>query len=135
MPELLAALITLLAQAFAALNPALLVRRRRRLARLADHAQGRPVLVPCDLRDLELTGSAWSEGRLELPPGATGEPVRWIAKGSTTARAADLPPLEAVSADGISVAFRSADGATELRLHPDEAPMVLRVLRVLREAP
>ncbi|MFD6891290.1 hypothetical protein [Streptomyces sp. NPDC059957] len=147
MPELLAALFTLVAQSLAAVNPALLVRRRRRQARLADHAQGRPVLVPCDLRDRELTGSAWSEGHLELPPGTTsttGEPVRWLAKdtrgtrntkGSTTPVPVDFPPLEAVSADEIGVAFRSADGATELRLHPDEAPMVLRVLRVLREAP
>ncbi|MCX5405286.1 hypothetical protein OHA37_15500 [Streptomyces sp. NBC_00335] len=141
MPELLAALFTLIAQALAALNPALLVRRRRRLARLADHAQGLPVLVPCDLRDRELTGSAWSEGHLKLPLGTTGEPVRWLAEdtastvGSTTPVPVDFPPLEAVSADELSVAFRSADGATELRLHPDEAPMVLRVLRVLREAP
>ncbi|WP_327305133.1 hypothetical protein OG730_17645 [Streptomyces sp. NBC_01298] len=139
MPELLAALLTLLAQAISALNPAVLVRRRRRLARLADHAQGRTVLVPCDLRDRELTGGTWAEGLLELPPGGSARPVgpvRWRAKGRTgAARTAEFPPLEAASADGISVAFRSADGATELRLHPDEAPMVLRVLRVLREAP
>ncbi|MFJ7266306.1 hypothetical protein ACIQV3_06485 [Streptomyces sp. NPDC099050] len=136
MPELLAALLTLLAQALSPLNPVPLVRRRRRRARLADHAQGRAVLVPCDLRDRELTGGAWAEGLLELPPGGPGGPVRWHAKGRTgAARTADFPPLEAASADGISVAFRSADGATELRLHPDEAPMVLRVLRVLRGAP
>ncbi|EFL16904.1 predicted protein [Streptomyces sp. C] len=42
---------------------------------------------------------------------------------------AGFPPLEPASADELSVAFRSEDGATELRLHPDEAPMVLRVLR------
>ncbi|MGW6703650.1 hypothetical protein ACWGDE_01975 [Streptomyces sp. NPDC054956] len=130
MPELIAALFALLAQAAAAINPALLVRGRRRRRRLSDHAQGRPVLVPCDLRDRELTGGAWAEGRLELPPGGPGGPVGWRAKGRTaTARAADFPPLEAVSADEISVAFRSEDGATELRIHPDEAPMVLRVLR------
>ncbi|MFF3212444.1 hypothetical protein ACFYYB_17470 [Streptomyces sp. NPDC002886] len=139
MPELLAALFTLLAQSLAALNPVPLVQGRRRRARLADHAQGRAVLVPCDLRDRELTGGTWAEGLLELPPGGSagpGGPVRWRAKGRTgAARAAEFPPLEAASADGTSVAFRSADGATELRLHPDEAPMVLRVLRVLREAP
>ncbi|WP_328300270.1 hypothetical protein OG389_22505 [Streptomyces sp. NBC_00435] len=133
MPELIAALFSLVAQAAAAINPAQLVRGRRRLRRLSDHAQGRPVQVPCDLRDTGLTAGRWAEGRLELPPGGPGGPVRWCAKGrTTTARAADLPPLEAVSADGISVAFRSADGATELRLHPDEAPMVLRVLREAR---
>ncbi|AWZ07507.1 MULTISPECIES: hypothetical protein [unclassified Streptomyces] len=49
MPELLIALLGLLGQA-AAVNPALLVRRRRRRRRLADHAQGRAVLVPADLR-------------------------------------------------------------------------------------
>ncbi|MET9851853.1 hypothetical protein ABZY57_02700 [Streptomyces sp. NPDC006450] len=132
MPELIAALFSLLAQAAAAVNPALLVRRRRRLRRLSDHAQGRTVHVPCDLRDSALTAGRWSEGHLELP---LDGPVRWLAKGAGTAAAVDFPPLEAVSADEIGVAFRSADGATELRLHPDEAPMVLRVLRVLREAP
>ncbi|WP_371617395.1 hypothetical protein [Streptomyces sp. NBC_00454] len=133
MPELIAALFTLIAQAAAAVNPALLVRGRRRLRRLSDHAQGRPVHVPCDLRDPALTSGRWSEGHLELPPGGPGGPVRWRAKGRTdTARAAHFPPLEPASADEISVAFRSGDGATELRLHPDEAPMVLRVLR---EAP
>lgn len=54
MPELLIALLGLLGllgpAAAAAVNPALLVRRRRRRRRLADHAQGRAVLVPADLR-------------------------------------------------------------------------------------
>ncbi|MBT2445966.1 hypothetical protein J7F03_02460 [Streptomyces sp. ISL-43] len=129
MPEIIAALLGMVAQAAAALNPALLVRGRRRLRRLTDHAQGRSVLVPCDLRDRELTGGTWAEGHLELPPGGPGGPVGRRAKGRTTSRTAGFPPLEAVSADEISVAFRSEDGATELRLHPGEAPMVLRVLR------
>ncbi|MCX5198453.1 hypothetical protein OOK31_31990 [Streptomyces sp. NBC_00249] len=128
MPELIAALFTLLAQAAAAVNPALLVRRRRRLRRLADHAQGRAVHVPCDLRDRELTAGQWREGHLALPPGGAGGPVRWQAKDTQAGGETDFPPLEPVSADEISVAFRSEDGATELRLHPDEAPMVLRVL-------
>lgn len=143
MSEIIAALFVLIAQAAAAVNPALLVRRRRRRRRLADHAQGLAVHVPCDLRDRELTGSAWAEGHLELPAGGPGGPVRWRAKdrtageaaaghaaaGEAAGKAARFPSLEAVSADEISVAFRSEDGATELRLHPDEAPMVLRVLR------
>ncbi|MFD0357162.1 hypothetical protein ACFVHW_25985 [Streptomyces sp. NPDC127110] len=129
MPELIAALFTLLAQAAAAVNPALLVRRRRRLRRLADHARGIPVRVPCDLRDRRLTAGRWREGHLELPPGGAAGSVRWYAKGAPAALPAGFPPLEPVSADELSVAFRSEDGATELRLHPDEAPMVLRVLR------
>ncbi|MFE2288098.1 hypothetical protein ACFXDJ_28515 [Streptomyces sp. NPDC059443] len=133
MPEIIAALFGLLALAAAAVSPVPLVRGRLRRRRLADHAQGRAVRVPCDLRDAALTAGRWSEGHLELPPGGPGGPVRWRARGRTaTVGAVRFPPLEAVSADEISVAFRSADGATELRLHPDEAPMVLRVLR---EAP
>lgn len=131
MPELLAALLTVIAQAVAAASPALLVRKRRRLRRLADHAQGRTVRVPCDLRDRDLTGGAWREGHLELPQGGPGGPVRWLPKVAldrTGPQAVGFPPLEPVSADEASVAFRSGDGATELRLHPDEAPMVLRVL-------
>uniref|UniRef100_A0AAU2JT33 Secreted protein n=1 Tax=Streptomyces sp. NBC_00049 TaxID=2903617 RepID=A0AAU2JT33_9ACTN len=132
MPEIIAALFSLLAQAAAATNPAQLVRKRRRLRRLSDHAQGRTVQVPCDLRDRALTAGRWAEGHLELPPGG---PARWTAKVRTTRAAAaasqpvDFPPLEPASVDELSVAFRSEDGATELRLHPDEAPMVLRVLR------
>ncbi|AZM90541.1 MULTISPECIES: hypothetical protein [Streptomyces] len=129
MPELIAALFALLAQAAAAVNPALLVRGRRRRRRLADHARGVAVRVPCDLRDRALTGGRWREGHLELPPGGAAGPVRWSAKGAPAALPAGFPPLEPVSADELSVAFRSGDGATELRLHPDEAPMVLRVLR------
>ncbi|MFG2880440.1 hypothetical protein ACGFYU_36415 [Streptomyces sp. NPDC048337] len=125
MPEIIAALFSLLAEAAAAVNPALLVRKRRRLRRLSDHARGGTVRIPCDLRDRELTDGRWTEGHLELEP---GRPARWCTKGATTAPPVDFPPLEAVSADELSVAFRSEDGATELRLHPDEAPVVLRVL-------
>lgn len=132
MSGLLCALLVLLALAAAATNPVLLVRGRRRLRRLADHSRGLAVLVPCDLRDRELTDGHWREGHLKLPPGGPGGPVHWRAKGRTEWEGAGFPPLEAASADEISVAFGSADGATELRLHPDEAPMVLRVLR---EAP
>ncbi|MFD8024929.1 hypothetical protein ACFXJO_41425 [Streptomyces lavendulae] len=128
MPELLAALFSLLAQAAAAVNPVPLVRGRRRRGRLADHARGRAVRVPCDLRDRGLTAGQWREGHLTLPPGGADGPVRWQAKYAPVSLDARFPPLEPVSADGIGVAFRSEDGATELRLHPDEAPVVLRVL-------
>ncbi|MER5487297.1 hypothetical protein ABT024_29380 [Streptomyces sp. NPDC002812] len=130
MSGLLCTLLVLLALAAAATNPVLVVRGRRRLRRLADHARGLAVTVPCDLRDRELTDGQWREGHLKLPPGGPGGPVHWRAKGRTAWEGAGgFPPLEAASADELSVAFRSADGATELRLHPDEAPMVLRVLR------
>ncbi|MEU8778045.1 hypothetical protein [Streptomyces sp. NPDC048606] len=126
MTEIIAALFVLLALAVAVVNPVPLVRGRRRLRRLADHARGLAVAVPCDLRDGDLTDGRWCEGLLELPPDG---PVRWRAKGTAVTSRVDFPPLEPVSADEASLAFRSEDGRTELRLHPDEAPMVLRVLR------
>ncbi|MCX4541943.1 hypothetical protein [Streptomyces sp. NBC_01565] len=125
MSEIITALLVLIAVVVTVGNPARLVGKWWRLRRLGHHARGRLVYVPCDLRDRELTGGHWREGHVELPPGG---PARWREKGRTETAAIDFPPLEPVSADDISIAFRSEDGATELRLHPDEAPVVLRVL-------
>jgi hypothetical protein len=95
--------------------------RRRRLAALA---RGERVEVPCVLRDRDLTGDRRTLGHLAVG----GPAVAWLAGGGRAPAPFAPGPLETVAVDEGAVTFRSDDGRTELRLHPDEARAVLRAL-------
>ncbi|MFE0171798.1 hypothetical protein ACFWZ2_05735 [Streptomyces sp. NPDC059002] len=128
MGELLAGLFRVVMEALAYFPPIGFVqkrRRKRRLAQLAQLAQGKDVRIPVDLKDPELTGSTWQNGHLLLG----GRTTFWQPrKGRTNAVPFTAPALEMASADSATVAFRSPSGRTELRVHADEAPAVLRAL-------
>jgi hypothetical protein len=96
---------------------------RRRKGRQAALARGERVEFPCVLRDDELTGGRERRGRLAVGDG----PVRWLAPGREPA-AFEPGELTMQAVDRQSVTFHTAGGRTELRLHPDEAPAVLRAL-------
>ncbi|KDN19676.1 hypothetical protein [Amycolatopsis rifamycinica] len=96
---------------------------RRRRARAAAAARGERVEYPCVLRSEEQTAGRERRGWLVAGEG----PVRWrspreepvvFAPGELTMQAVDRQ----------AVTFHAAGGRTELRLHPDEAPAVLRAL-------
>ena len=95
--------------------------RRRRLARLE---RGVGARVPVDLRDPELTRGTWENGHIVI---GTGVPL-WQPRRAEGV-AFHCPELHMASADRETVAFRSETGHTELRVHADEAPAVLRALR------
>ncbi|WP_284747768.1 hypothetical protein [Amycolatopsis sp. RTGN1] len=96
---------------------------RRRRARAAAAARGERVPVPCVLRSEELT-----EGRERRGWIAVGEgPATWRTPGAEPVPF-DPGELTMQAVDKQSVTFHSAGGRTELRLHPDEAPLVLRAL-------
>ena len=96
---------------------------RRRRARAAASARGSRVEYPCVLRSEELTSGHERRGWLVVGDG----PVRWrslreepvvFSPGELTMQAVDRQ----------AVTFHAAGGRTELRLHADEAPAVLRAL-------
>ncbi|WP_370970341.1 hypothetical protein [Amycolatopsis sp. cg9] len=96
---------------------------RRRRARAASFARGERVSVPAVLRSGELT-----EGRERRGWIAVGEgPATWRTPGAEPAPF-DPGELTMQAVDQQSVTFHAAGGRTELRLHPDEAPLVLRAL-------
>ncbi|MEU0790966.1 hypothetical protein ABZ342_12935 [Amycolatopsis sp. NPDC005961] len=96
---------------------------RRRRSRAAAFARGARVEIPCVLRSEELTAGRERRGRLAVGDG----PVRWLPVGG---EAAEFDPGELTmqAVDRQAVTFHAAGGRTELRLHPDEAPLVLRAL-------
>ncbi|TDB80983.1 hypothetical protein E1264_33305 [Actinomadura sp. KC216] len=120
---LLRGLIALVGHVVAAIDWSALGRGRRRRRRLDRLERGEPVAVPGVLKDPELTGGRRQVGRLCLGDG----PVMWQDKDKAVVFAPG--PLALVTADESEIAFRSEDGRTELRLHPDEAPYVLKALR------
>ncbi|MFJ2769915.1 hypothetical protein [Streptomyces sp. NPDC087300] len=125
MGELLAGLLRVTLEALAYLAPVGPVQNRLRKRRMARLAQGKDVRVPVDLKDAELTENTWENGHLLLG-GAT---VFWQPrKGHRAAIPFTSPTLEMTSADSATVAFRSSSGRTELRVHAEEAPAVLKAL-------
>jgi hypothetical protein len=100
-----------------------LIRSRLRQRRLAGLERGASVRVPVDLRDPELTCGAWENGHVVV---GAGVPL-WQARRAVGV-AFHCPELHMASADGETVAFRSETGRTELRVHAEEAPAVLRAL-------
>ncbi|NBH05183.1 hypothetical protein [Amycolatopsis sp. SID8362] len=96
---------------------------RRRRARAAASARGERVSVPCVLRSEELT-----EGRERRGWIAVGEgPATWRTPGGEP-EPFEPGELTMQAVDRQAVTFHSAGGRTELRLHPDEASLVLRAL-------
>ncbi|WP_410629946.1 hypothetical protein [Amycolatopsis sp. cmx-4-83] len=96
---------------------------RRRRARAAASARGERVSIPCVLRSEDLT-----EGRERRGWVAVGEgPATWRTPGAEPV-AFDPGELTMQAVDQKAVTFHAAGGRTELRLHPDEASLVLRAL-------
>jgi hypothetical protein len=93
--------------------------RRKRKAALED---GQRVRIPGVLTDPDLTGDREREGVLAVG----GGPVTWRAKKETEWAEFSPGPLTMAAVDEMAITFQS--GRTELRLHPDEAPLVLRAL-------
>ncbi|WIX87347.1 hypothetical protein [Amycolatopsis sp. DG1A-15b] len=96
---------------------------RRRRARAAAGARGERVEYPCVLRDFELTAGRERRGWLVVGDG----PVRWRSLREEPV-AFEPGELTMQAVDRQAVTFHAAGGRTELRLHPDEAPAVLRAL-------
>ncbi len=96
---------------------------RRRRARAAALARGARVEYPCVLRSEDLTAGRERRGWLVVGDG----PVRWRALREEPA-VFEPGELTMQAVDRQAVTFSSAGGRTELRLHPDEAPAVLRAL-------
>jgi hypothetical protein len=121
---LIRGLIVVVGHVVAALNPYELWEARQRRRRLAALARGERAEIPCVLRDPGLTGSRHQQGWL-----AVGDPpVTWRAKDRAESTVFSPGPLTMEAVDRQAVTFRSEDGRTELRLHPDEAPRVLHAL-------
>jgi hypothetical protein len=121
---LLEAFVLVLLAVIACLDSVSLLRnvlRRRRLARLK---RGFSVRVPVDLRDPELTRGTWENGHVLI---GAGIPL-WQPRRAEGV-AFHCSELHMASADSETVAFRSETGRTELRVHADEAPAVLRALQ------
>ena len=96
---------------------------RRRRSRAAAFARGERVEYPCVLRSEEVT-----EGRERRGWIAVGEgPATWRTPGAEPVPF-DPGELTMQAVDRQAVTFHSAGGRVELRLHPDEAPAVLRAL-------
>jgi hypothetical protein len=96
---------------------------RRRRARQAALARGERAEIPCVLQDPELTGGREQEGKLVLGDG----PVKWVTGGQPSA-VFSPGELTMQAVDRKAITFHSESRRTELRLHPDEAPPVLRAL-------
>jgi hypothetical protein len=75
------------------------------------------------LRDAELTEGREKRGWLAVGDG----PSAWRVPGAT-AVVFDPGELTMQAVDRQAVTFHARGGRTELRLHPDEAPLVLRGL-------
>lgn len=128
MGELLGAvlrvLLTAAGQVLSAIDLHELWRGRRRRGRLAALARGERVAIPCVLSDPALTGGQRRQGRLWLGT----QPLTWQADGRSEPAPFAPGPLTMEAVDAKAITFRSGDGRTELRLHPDEAPHVLSAL-------
>jgi hypothetical protein len=121
---LLRVLVVLVGQVVSALDLYALWEGRRRRRRLAALARGERAQIPCVLRDPALTGGRHQQGWLSVG----GPPVTWRAKDPAESTVFSPGPLTMEAVDQKAVTFRSEDGRTELRLHPDEAPHVLHAL-------
>ncbi|MGW5716513.1 hypothetical protein ACWEVP_10145 [Amycolatopsis sp. NPDC003865] len=96
---------------------------RRRRARAAAFARGEPVSVPCVVRSDDVTAGRELRGWIAVGEG----PATWRVPGGSPV-AFDPGELTMQAVDRQAVTFHAAGGRTELRLHPDEAPLVLRGL-------
>ncbi|WP_329052604.1 hypothetical protein OG738_08370 [Amycolatopsis sp. NBC_01488] len=96
---------------------------RRRRARQAASSRGERVEFPCVLRDDDATSGRERRGWLAVGDG----PATWRTPGAEPV-AFDPGELTMQAVDQQAVTFHAAGGRTELRLHPDEAPLVLRAL-------
>lgn len=94
---------------------------RRRSARRKALSRGERVKIPCVLRDPTLTDGREQQGRLLVGSGC----VQWLAPGRPPAPF-EPGELTTQAVDEQAITFHA--GRTELRLHPDEAPSVLRAL-------
>ncbi|MCC3650846.1 hypothetical protein LIX60_05010 [Streptomyces sp. S07_1.15] len=126
MGEILAGLLRVVMEAITHLNPVGFVQKRRRARRLQKLTRGESVGIPVDLRDPELTDGAWENGHILLGSEA---PLWQPSRPDRTAAHFFCPELRMTSADEATMAFRSESGRTELRVHSDEAPAVLRALQ------
>ncbi|WP_216205307.1 hypothetical protein [Amycolatopsis aidingensis] len=99
--------------------------RRRRRARQAALARGERAELYAVLRDPDRTGGREQEGHVAV---GGGEGVTWRGKGQRQLVAFRPEGLTLQAADRKAVTLCSADGRIELRLHPDEAPWLLRAL-------
>jgi len=124
MGALIRGLVVVVGHVVAAINPYELWEARQRRRRLAALARGERAEIPCVLRDPVLTGGQHQQGWLAV--GHT--PVTWQAKQRAESVVFSPGPLTMEAVDEQAVTFRSEDGRTELRLHPDEAPHVLHAL-------
>lgn len=120
---LIKGIVVLVGNALTMIDMAELFGGRRRTARRAALARGEGVEIPCVLRDEELTAGRERRGRLSVGAG----PVRWLPVSGEPALF-DPGELTMQAADRQSITFHAGGGRTELRLHPDEAPAVLRAL-------
>ncbi|WP_206790956.1 hypothetical protein [Amycolatopsis sp. MtRt-6] len=96
---------------------------RRRRSRAAAFARGERVEFPCVLRSEEVTDGRERRGWIAVGEG----PATWRTPGAEPVPF-DPGELTMQAVDRQAVTFQSAGGRTELRLHPDEAPAVLRAL-------
>ncbi|MGW3993382.1 hypothetical protein ACWEF6_07845 [Amycolatopsis sp. NPDC004772] len=96
---------------------------RRRRSRAAALARGERVEYPCVLRSEEVTDGRERRGWIAVG----GRRATWRTPGAEPVPF-DPGELTMQAVDRQAVTFRSPDGRTELRLHPDEAPPVLRAL-------
>ena len=96
---------------------------RRRRSRAAAFARGERVEFPCVLRSEEVTDGRERRGWIAV---GEGQATWRIPGGSPVAFEPGELTMQAV--DRQAVTFHAAGGRTELRLHPDEAPLVLRAL-------
>ncbi len=94
---------------------------RRRSARQKALSRGEQAKIPCVLRDPTLTDGREQQGRLLVGSGR----VQWLAPGQPPALF-EPGELTMQAVDEQAITFTA--GRTELRLHPDEAPAVLRAL-------
>ncbi|MEU8636678.1 hypothetical protein AB0C38_31290 [Amycolatopsis sp. NPDC048633] len=120
---LIRGIVVLVGNALTVLDLPELFGGRRRRARASALECGSLVEIPCVLRDEELTDGRERRGRLAVGDG----PVRWLPLGGEPA-VFDPGELTMQAVDRQAVTFHAAGGRTELRLHPDEAPLVLRAL-------
>lgn len=120
---LLRGIVVLVGNALTMIDMAELFGGRRRRARAAAFARGERVEFPCVLRDEEVTSGRERRGWLAVGAG----PAEWRTPGGAPV-AFEPGELTMQAVDRQAVTFGSPGGRTELRLHPDEAPLVLRAL-------
>lgn len=95
--------------------------RRQRRKRLDALARDGRTEIPVVLTDMELTNGQERAGKLAIG----GPQVLWREKGQAEA-VFEPGPLTMAAVDQEAVTFQA--GRTELRIHPDEAPHVLKAL-------